>query len=57
MMCVELCTLVDLVALLLFCTVAVIEDPTHCNYDRRNSLDTIHCDDDQKYNKMVFLSF
>ncbi len=57
MMCVELCTLVDLVALLLFCTVAVIEDPTHCNYDRRNSLDTMHCDDDQKYNKMVFLSF
>jgi hypothetical protein len=50
MMCVEQCTLVDLVALLLSYMVAVIEDPIRCNYDRKNIRDTMHLDADQKYN-------
>jgi hypothetical protein len=35
MMCVKQCTLVNLVALLLFYMGTVIEDPTCCNYDRK----------------------
>jgi hypothetical protein len=56
MMCVKQCTLVNLVALLLFYMGTVIEDPTCCNYDRKK-LDTMHLTADQKYKMPVFLSF
>jgi hypothetical protein len=56
-MCAEQCTLVNSVTLLLFYQVMLIEDPTHCSYDRQKNQGTKNFDDDHKYNMLVYLLF